>query len=78
MTLPPSTRSPSWWSYPMVWVVIAGPLLVVIAGVITAWIAISGADQVVKAPASGAHERPALQGRNHAATPAKDAAGAVR
>lgn len=78
MNLPPTPRSPSWWSYPMVWVVIAGPLLVVIAGVITAWIAISGADQVVKAVTTSAHERPALQGRNHAATPPTGGADAAR
>lgn len=62
-------RSTPWWSYPMVWLVIAGPLLVVVAGVITAVIAIRGADPVVSTDSSHARDRPAVQGRNHAVTP---------
>ncbi len=64
-----SSRASPWWAYPMVWLVIAGPLLVVVAGVITAVIAIRGADPVVSTESSQARDRPAVQGRNHAVTP---------
>jgi hypothetical protein len=70
-----------WWRYGHVWLVISGPAVVVVAGLVTAWIAVRWADPVVatdyyrrgmeinKTLAQGdkAH-LPALQGRNHAAT----------
>jgi len=64
----------------MVWLVLAGPTLVVVAGVVTMAIAYRHADRVVlEAPAPGAAPlagttAPALQARNHAATPAPPAA----
>jgi hypothetical protein len=58
-----------WWRVGMVWLVIAGPAAVVIAGIVTAFVAVSGADPQVKpASATNIAEVPALQGRNHAAT----------
>lgn len=63
---PAAVSSPRWWRFPYVWLVLAGPAAVVAAAVATAVIAVRGADTVVT-------ERsftPALQGRNHAATPA--------
>ncbi|RCW68228.1 nitrogen fixation protein FixH [Pseudorhodoferax soli] len=63
-----------WWRYGMVWMVIGGPLVVVVAGIATAVIAFRGADPVVRpAPAQVAAEeafdlQPAMAGRNHAAT----------
>ena len=58
-----------WWREPMVWLVIGGPLVVVVAGVVTAVIAVRGADPVIKAePDSRFEAQPAVQGRNHAAT----------
>lgn len=58
-----------WWRVGMVWLVIGGPLTVVVAGVTTAIIAIRGADPVLTPAERAAFaERPALQGRNHAAT----------
>lgn len=75
------TSSP-WWRFPFVWLVIAGPAAVVVAGFVTAFIAVSGADPVVatdyyrrgieinKTLAAGSKASlPAMQGRNHAATP---------
>lgn len=59
----PAARA--WWSYPHVWLLIAGPAAVVVAGVITAVIAVRGADTVV----NDRTFTPAVQGRNHAATP---------
>ena len=53
-----------WWRVGMVWLVIGGPLAVVVAGVATAVIAFSGADTVI-----GTSATPALQARNHAAAP---------
>ena len=67
-----------WWRYPMVWLVIGGPLTVVIASLGTAVVAVRGADPVLMHDESGgtAEARhgadsmtPALQARNHAATP---------
>ncbi|WP_326537162.1 nitrogen fixation protein FixH [Pseudorhodoferax sp.] len=63
-----------WWRYGMVWMVIGGPLVVVVAGIATAVIAFRGADPVVTAPQAqvAAEEafdlQPAMAGRNHAAT----------
>jgi hypothetical protein len=59
-----------WWRVGMVWLVIAGPLAVVLAGVVTTVVAVGGADAVVStAPrAQAGAAAPALQARNHAAT----------
>jgi hypothetical protein len=68
-----------WWRFPIVWFALAGPALVVVAGVVTAAIAVRHADVVVsETPAQqvarhadlAAATAPALQARNHAATPA--------
>ena len=85
----PSTINPApapapaaaWWKFGHVWLVIAGPAVVVVASFITLYLAIANPDPVVDAdyyrkgiainqtladnPASLA---PAMQGRNHAAT----------
>ncbi len=83
-TQPTPLPSPPWWRYGMVWMVIAGPALVVVAGLVTAWIAVDGADTLVS---SDYYRRgieinktllPALQGRNHAATPVPAGPGAAR
>ena len=71
---PDSDKSP-WWRYPHVWLVISGPLVVVVAAIITAYIAIKGQDKVLSAedvPQQASTQRslaPAQQARNHAATP---------
>lgn len=57
-----------WWRYGMVWMVIAGPLIVVIASLVSAVVAIRGADAVVSSSTDQDPQRPAIQGRNHAAT----------
>ncbi len=57
-----------WWRYGMVWLVISGPLVVVMASIASAVIAARGADPVVTQAADQDQERPAIQGRNHAAT----------
>ncbi|MES3004172.1 MAG: FixH family protein [Pseudomonadota bacterium] len=73
-----------WWKHGHVWLVIAGPAVVVVAGLVTAWIAVRDPDPVLAedyyrrgvqagkpSPGVKAH-MPALQGRNHAATPAAE------
>ena len=58
-----------WWRFGMVWLVVAGPAMVVVAGLVTAAIAIRGADPILSTEQRSAfQERPAIQGRNHAAT----------
>lgn len=65
---PPQWAAP-WWRVGMVWLVIGGPLIVVIAGLATAVIAVRGADPVLNTQDSSSFaDRPAIQGRNHAAT----------
>ncbi len=70
-------RPPSpWWRQPMMWLIIGGPLTVVVAALVTAAIAIRGADPVLPTqdePQAGS-TTPAIQARNHAATPPPAAA----
>ncbi len=74
-------RDAPWWKFGYVWLIIAGPVIVVIAGFVTLYLAVSRPDPVINTeeyrraqalsktlasdPASLA---PAVQGRNHAAT----------
>ena len=72
-----------WWKHGHVWLLISGPAAVVVAGILTAWIAVATNDPVVDADyyrkgieinKQLSAERallPAMQGRNHAATPVK-------
>ncbi|HSV34346.1 MAG TPA: FixH family protein [Ramlibacter sp.] len=75
-------ESRPWWRHGHVWLLISGPAVVVVAGLVTAWIAAASPDPVVAADyyrrgieinKTLAREKalmPAVQGRNHAATPA--------
>lgn len=79
-----SSDKRAWWRYGHVWLLISGPALVIVAGLITAWIAISHPDPVlsedyyrqgleINNTLSQQQDRsllPAQQARNHAATPA--------
>lgn len=62
-----------WWRVGMVWVVLAGPAAVVLAGVVTLRIALTHVDPVIQVPAAVADTSssmsPAMKARNHAATP---------
>ena len=59
-----------WWRVPMVWLVISGPALVVVASFATLALAILNPDPVLKASATAnPAEQPAVQARNHAASP---------
>ncbi len=50
---PDAASQPPWWRVPMVWVVIAGPLAVVIASLLTAVIAWRHIDPVIIDSSSG-------------------------
>lgn len=69
---PPETDSPPWYRLPIVWMVIGGPAVVVVASFATLTLAIVNPDPVItpKAVTSSA-DLPAVQGRNHAATPSR-------
>lgn len=68
-TVADPTAPVSWWRVPMVWLVISGPAIVVVAGFATLALAILNPDPVlVVEKASSAAQQPAMQGRNHAAT----------
>ena len=63
-----------WWRVRMLWLVIAGPSVVVLASIATSVVAWRGSDPVVYTPqvmhtrdASALSEAPALQARNHTA-----------
>ena len=74
-----SAASTIWWKSGYVWMVLGGPLAVVIASCITFVIAARGADPVLEVPAKVVESAkkavtpaedamvPAVQGRNHAA-----------
>ncbi|MEO7150923.1 MAG: nitrogen fixation protein FixH [Burkholderiaceae bacterium] len=64
-----------WWRIGMVWVAFGGPALVVVASFVTLFFAIHGRDlpldeqATTEAAAADAKLAPAVQARNHAATP---------
>jgi len=75
--------SQAWWRFGHVWLIVAGPVLVIIAGMVTLYLAVSSPNEIVtdevyrqsieqnrkKGVTTLPDEQaPALQGRNHAAT----------
>ncbi|MEO8297756.1 MAG: hypothetical protein ABI574_08095 [Burkholderiales bacterium] len=87
MTVANNDAGAPWWRFPMVWLVIGGPLVVVVASFVTLGLALRYPDPVLSVPAAAADLRsmddagkparpdpstlPALQARNHAATGGK-------
>lgn len=86
-------RPPPWWKFGHVWLIIAGPALVVVAGFITLYLALRYPDPVVTEDYyrkgleinqtlanPSASLAPAVQGRNHAQTgaPVAPVAGTPR
>jgi hypothetical protein len=70
-----SKEGQPWWRFGLVWMVFGGPAVVVVAGFITLYIAVTNPDPVLEVtPRTASQERqgithvPAMQGRNHAAT----------
>lgn len=83
-TMQPAASAP-WWKYGHVWMVIAGPAIVVVAGFFTLWLAVRQPDPVLAEDyyqrgidinktlrQSDISMQPAIQGRNHALTPVQD------
>lgn len=69
-----SIEKNQWWREPMMWIVLGGPAVVVIAAIATVVIAVQSADRVLprqQVQSSSAPELPAMKGRNHAAAPEK-------
>jgi hypothetical protein len=73
----------AWWRYPLLWMVIGGPAVVVVASFVTFWLAWRSPDALVSEDyyregiqinrtLADKKLLPALAGRNHAATPAND------
>ncbi len=59
-----------WWRLPIVWMVIGGPAAVVVASFATLALAILNPDPVLDtSQQAGGAKTPAMQARNHAATP---------
>jgi len=74
------TVSEPWWRFGIVWLVVGLPAAIVVAGVAMVTLAVRGADTQVPVAVTGAAAptrgvatptSPALQARNHAATPAE-------
>ena len=78
-------QSGPWWKHGYMWMVVGGPLIVVVAGFTTLWLAVRTPDPVIaedyyrrgieineRLQESEKSLVPALKGRNHAATPAQD------
>lgn len=71
----PETAPRPWWRFGMMWLVVGGPLAVVIASFATLMLALSYPDPVIESRDDTAadvrqiqSETPALKARNHAAT----------
>ena len=83
MTHPQNNPQP-WWKVGPMWLVVMGPLVVVIASFVTLFVALRVPDPVVtedyyrkglevgKQKVEDPQMMPALQARNHAATPKAD------
>lgn len=81
MDTTPAVPAAPWWRHGLVWMLIAGPATVVVAGIATLVIAVRSPDPLVaedyyrrgieinKQLAADRAHLPAMQGRNHAVTP---------
>ena len=89
MQYKPNEPKEPWWKFGHVWMVLAGPAVVVVASFITLYLALSRPDPVInedyyrqgveinKTLGSETSLAPALQARNHAATGVPPAPAAV-
>lgn len=66
----PKGQQRPWWKEPIMWLVVGGPLTVVIAGLSTLVIAVKNPDPVLDhRDGEQANMQPAQNARNHAASP---------
>jgi hypothetical protein len=76
-----ATPAKAWWQFGHVWLVLAGPAVVVVASFVTLWLALRAPDPLIDigpsarpaaaAPAASTQGQalvPAMKARNHAAT----------
>ncbi|OIP17763.1 MAG: hypothetical protein AUK51_06675 [Comamonadaceae bacterium CG2_30_59_20] len=83
MNKSPEKLNDPWWKHGFVWMIIAGPAIVVVAGFITLYLAISRPNEIVdettyqqgrqsdmsiEARRMESGQAPAMLGRNHATT----------
>lgn len=71
MTEAPTTTGRSWWREPMMYLVVGGPLTVIIASFFTLALALRHPDppvQTRQVSADAPNQQPAVTARNHAAT----------
>lgn len=67
--LSPTGPVSPWWRHGMVWLVLSGPAVVVLASMTTLVLVITHPDPVLSTQTPQANQQPAVQARNHAATP---------
>ena len=86
MSHPPELAPAAWWRHGYVWLVVSGPVVVILAGIATLVLALRSPDPLVAqdyyrqgieinktlGQDSSKALLPAMQGRNHAATPAPE------
>lgn len=60
-----------WWRTSFMYLVLGLPLIAVVGSLSLVVVAVNNADEIIKPTAQQAPERPALEGRNHAATGGK-------
>ncbi len=71
----PTTDGVPWWRVGTMWLVVGGPAAVVVAALVSGWVAMRHMDPLIDALAPVAvddHDpalAPAVKARNHAATP---------
>ncbi len=71
--------NPPWYRLPIVWMVIGGPAIVVVASLITVGVAVKNVDPVLDTTATPTQkEAPASKARNHANEDATPTAPAER
>jgi len=78
MSLQITANPAPWWHFGHVWLVVSGPLIVVVASFFTFYLAYSGMDTLVteadfppggqRVQSQPSNLAPAMQARNHAAT----------
>jgi hypothetical protein len=74
-------KSPPWWKFGHMWLVVGGPAVVVVASFVTLYLAIMSPNPIIDTQAEAQQEQlaapveaatpnmaPAMQARNHAAT----------